>query len=106
MVFSYGEGIFYEGQQQFQGEIVLSEHKLYLRNAQGDIPQTYIPLEKIMKVARRQGKAVFYVCPSVSFQYVAFIGGQPSYIKDLIKDVVQRRGLKKQFWRAVWIEEV
>ena len=51
MEFHYGQGVYIEGQKRFEGEIVLSEHKLFLKDAQKqDIAPTFIPLEKIEKV--------------------------------------------------------
>jgi len=44
------------------------------------------------------------VRPTLSFHYVALIDGKKTYLSELIKDLVQRRGLKKQFLRNEWIE--
>ena len=53
----FGDGEYIEGEKVFQGTIVLSEYKLFLKSSQGELPQTYIPLEKINRV-RRSSKGV------------------------------------------------
>jgi len=104
MEFSYGQGIYIEGKKRIEGQIILSEHKLYLKDANGDLVQTYIPLEKIERVRRmRQGVEV-HVRPSLYIRYVAFLQGEKKYLTELVKDLVQRRGLKKQFLKNEWIE--
>ncbi len=105
MEFSYGNGTYREGSKRMDGEIVLGEHKLYLRTSEGDLAQTYVPLEKIEKVTKRGSSAEFHVRPSLSFRYIAMIQGESKYIVELIKDIVQRRGLKKKFLRKEWIDE-
>ncbi len=104
MEFSYGQGTYIEEGKKIEGQIILSEHKLYLKAADGDLAQSYIPLEKIERLRKtRQGIEVF-VRPSVSSRYVALLKGENKYLSELVRDLVQRRGLKKQFLKNEWIE--
>ena len=104
MEFSYGQGIYVEGNKRLEGQIILSEHKLYLKDKNGDLAQTYIPLEKIERIRNvRQGMEV-YVRPTLYFRFAALIKGEKKYLSELTKDLVQRRGLKKQFLKKEWIE--
>ncbi len=106
MEFSYGNGIYIEGAKRIEGQIILGEYKLYLRGSRGDLAQTYVPLDKIEKI-RRRGKLIeFHVRPSISFQYVAVIQGEKKHLSELLKDIVQRRGLKKKFLCDEWVEEI
>ena len=106
MVFSYGQGEYCEGPKRVKGQIVLSEHKLYLRGPEGDIAPTYVPLEKIEKVRKtRQGVEV-YVRPSLVERYTALFRGERKHLASLLKDLVARRGLRKRgFWANEWVEE-
>jgi len=104
MEFSYGQGIYIEGEKRFEGQIVLGEHKLYLKDENGDLAQTYIPLEKIERI-RRTGQGVeVYARPTIYFRFVALLKGEKRYLKELIRDLVGRRGFKKQFLKSEWIE--
>jgi len=104
MEFSYGQGVYDEEGKKFEGQIILSEHKLYLKGADGDLAQTYIPLEKIERLRKMRQGVEIYVRPSISSRYVASLKGENKYLSELIRDLVQRRGLKKRFLRNEWIE--
>ncbi len=103
--FSYGYGQYEQGQMSFRGMIVLSQYKLFLRGESGDIFQTYIPLEKIYKIKRFwfHGLAV-YVRPSQVTEYVVKIMGERRLERELIKDLIQRRGLTHKFLRSEWVD--
>jgi hypothetical protein len=103
MIFSYGKGAFREGEKSFSGEIILSEHKLYLRDSQGDLSTTYIPLEKIVKIQKVAGGLAIYVRTSLTVSYTAVITGGKE-IGSLLNDLVQRRRLKKRFLRREWVD--
>jgi len=105
MEITYGNGIFLEDKKKFEGTITLSEHKLFLKDSNGDLPQTYVPLEKIERVKYSGGAVDIQVRPTLYLQYVATFKGQRSQIKSLTLELVQRRGLKKKFLRNEWIEE-
>ncbi|MCA9401432.1 MAG: hypothetical protein KC713_07380 [Candidatus Omnitrophica bacterium] len=104
MEFTYGQGGFQEGRKRFEGEIILSEHKLFIKNGADDITQTYIPLEKIERIKRSGNYADVFVRPSLAYRYVARIHGQKPKIAELVKDIVESRGLKKKFLIKEWVE--
>jgi len=104
MLFSYGNGEYVEQGKVSRGEIVLGDHKLYLRSGQGDITRTYIPLEKIERVKRNFQGLEVHVRPSVMASYVALIRGDRRNIKSLIQDLAKRRGLVKRFWKREWYD--
>ena len=104
MEFSYGQGIYIEDDKKLEGRIILSEHKLYLKGIDGDLAQTYIPLEKIELLRRTRKGVEVHVRPTISSRYVALFKGEKKYLSELVRDLVQRRGLKKQFLKSEWIE--
>ncbi len=105
MLFSYGDGEYIEGTKRIKGQIILSEHKLYLRGPEGDIATTYIPLEKIEKIRKVGNNLEVHVRQSILERYVAALTGEKKHLADLIKDIVERRGLrKKNFWTQEWAE--
>ena len=102
--FSYGKGVYLEGEKRLEGTIILGEHKLYLKDENGDLAQTYIPLEKIERIEKIGGGMKVFVRPSLYFRYTALFQGEKKYVKDLVKDIVSRRGLKKKFLKNEWTE--
>ena len=104
MEFSYGQGIYIEGEKKLEGQIILGQHKLYLRDANGDLAQTYVPLEKIERVQKTGSHIEVHVRPSTSYRYVALFKGEKKHLSSLVRDIVKRRGLKKQFLKNVWVE--
>lgn len=106
MVFSYGEGEYIQGDMHLKGEILLSEHKLYLRDRQQELSQTFVPLEKIKKVRRDADGLELDVELSIMIQYTARLRGAKKQMADLCKDLVRARGLKKRFLRREWYENL
>lgn len=104
MLFSFGEGEYFRGSQRFGGQIILGEHKLYLKGPQGELPLTFIPLEKIVRMRRTLAGLEFYVRASMLESYAVLIKGQRRLLSELIKELSARRGLKKQFLRAEWVD--
>jgi len=104
MEFSYGPGQFIEGDKKFKGEIILGQYKLYLRDSSGDLAQTYIPLDKIERIRQTRRGVEIYVRLSIYFRYVTLFEGERQHITELIKDLVKKRALKKQFLKNEWIE--
>ena len=104
MEFSYGHGIYVEGEKKFEGQIVLGEHKLFLRDASGDLAQTYVPVEKIERIRKTNLGLEVTVRPSIYFRYTALIKGDRQHISELVKDIVRRRGLKRRFLKNEWAE--
>ena len=104
MQFTYGDGTYSEGHKRFQGQIVLSEHKLFLKSSHEDLTATYIPLEKIEGLKKRFGTLDIFVRPSLAYRYTATMQGNSRKITELTKDIVERRGLKKKFLKNEWFE--
>ena len=104
MEFSYDTGIYIEGDKRIEGQVILSEHKLYLKNSKGELAQTYIPLEKIDRIRKIKLGVEVHVRPSTYFRYMALLKGERKHLSNLVQDIVQRRGLKKQFLKNEWVE--
>ena len=106
MSFSYGEGEFVLGSSRFYGQIILSPHKLYLKDASGEITATFIPLEKICKLQigffRRHVRV--YVKLSQIVQFDVDIKGAAQQIRSLVKDLVSRRNLMRKGGLGWWID--
>ena len=104
MDITYGSGEYITSHQRLKGEIILSDHKLFLRNAGEDLTATYVPLEKIIRL-RRQGAFVkLDVRPSLTMIYEAAFSGERRRIQMLVDELVQRRQLKKRFLRNEWFD--
>jgi len=106
MEFTYEEGRYLEGAKKISGEIILSEHKLYLRDAQGEIAASFVPLEKIIKVKKEKNALKLFVRLSITNDYTAVIEGKASRIKELLKDLIVKRGFKKRFLINEWVEDL
>jgi hypothetical protein len=104
MEFSYGQGVYREGERVFRGQIILGQHKLYLKNDAGELPPTFIPMEKIERIRLTSHGAEIHARPSLSYQYQVTISGEPPFIKNLVKDIALRRGFKKKFLKSEWVE--
>jgi len=102
---SYGNGRFQEGDKKHEGQIILSEHKLFLKKPEGDIAQTYIPLEKIEKLKKTIQGLTLQVRPSLAYRYHVVLSGEKKNIEALVKDLVGRRGFKKLFLKNEWVED-
>jgi len=105
MLVTYGQGECHQGGKSYKGQIILSEHRLYLKGSEGDLAQTYIPLEKIKKIRRTFTGLEIYVYPSLIESYVALIKGGKKNLSALLKDLTEQRGLKKRFLGYEWIDD-
>jgi len=105
MEFSFGQGRYIEGKKEIAGQIILSEHKIFIKGPEGDLAQTYIPLEKIEKISLTPQGVKIQVRPAITIRYSAIFQGERHHMKELVKDIVQRRGLKKRLLINEWIEE-
>ena len=76
-----------------------------MKDANGDLAQTYVPLEKIERIRKARSGVEVYVRPSTYFRYMALFKGEKKHLIDLVRDIAQRRGLKKQFLRNEWVED-
>jgi len=105
MIFSYGKGEYIEDNKKFDGEIILGEHKLYVRTEEGDIAQTYVALERIERIKQMLTGVQIVVRPSILERYTVIIKGERNRLKELIKDIVDQRGFKKRLFLDEWINE-
>ena len=105
MLFTYGPGKFVETHKEFAGEVVLSEHKVYLRNDGEDLPQTYVPLEKIESIRQKGQQVFFFVRTSIHFTMEPCFIVSKDKVDELIRDIVSYRGFKKSFWQKKWVAE-
>ena len=105
ITFSYGQGHFIQDDKQFEGEIILTEHKLYLRDeGHQEIAMTFVPLEKIDWVQLIGNQMTVHVKPNLYFQYVAIFQGQKKKMKELAVDLAKVRGFKKKLFQSYWYE--
>lgn len=100
----YGEGWYVEGDKKISGKIILGENKLYLKSPSGDLPQTYILIEKIVFIEKQKGGIRLGVRLSQTNTYQAFLKGNSVDLRELIEELVKRAGLKKRFLRAQWMK--
>ncbi len=101
---TYGKGVYLEGTTHLEGEIILGDHKLFLKSKDGDLPSSYIPLEKIREVKKITSGFELFVKQTISHSYRAMIRGEAALIKELLKEIVTRRGLTKKFLQQVWFD--
>ena len=100
--FSYGRGGYVRAGRLYKGEIVLSAHKLYLKDDHGEIASTFIPLEKIYKMRVVWGGLIIYARPSNFMQFQAKVTGSPQKIWTLACDLGRQRHLRKKFFGLLW----
>jgi len=104
MLFSYGDGEYFEGNQHFRGKILLSDHKLFLKGPQGDITATYMPLEKIERMRQGFRGVEIFVRPSQFLSYRVLLRGKRKYLAELIRDLVKRRRFVRRWFRNEWVD--
>jgi len=102
----YGEGQYAQGDIRCHGRIIVDAFKLYLRGPEGDLTQTFVPLEKIARLQRNRGGVTIGVRLSQANQYRVTLKMEPVYIKDLVDDLVRKLNLKKKLLRPVWVGKV
>ena len=100
----YGTGFYLGGGKKYRGKICLDD-KLYIKRDE-DYPETYIPLEKIEAIRIKRNRVQLKVNPSLLTAYTAIIEGDRKELKRLIKDIVEKLGLKKKFLKAEWVGEI
>ncbi len=101
---NFGKGEFEGFNIHCSGEIILSEHKLFLKDGGNDLTQTYVPLEKIYRIKRNGDKVEFFIQLTVTNKSKGCFKGSRKRIKGLINELVLRRGFKKAFLRNEWSE--
>lgn len=102
MCFSYGNAVYTREKKSYKGEVILKPHKLYLKDQQGEIAATFVPLEKVYKVTFFLGKMTVFVQPSNFLKFEAHIQGKISMIFSLVRDLAKQRGLRKRFFGLEW----
>jgi hypothetical protein len=105
MLFSYGQGQFKSGAKVFQGQIFVDDIKLFLQGPQGPLPPTFVVLDKI-KIIRQgfSGVEIFIQLSSLE-SYTVQLKGTRKFLADLVRDLAEKRLLKKKFWRREWVDE-
>ncbi len=103
-VFAYGPGRFRQGKSCFTGTVVMSEHRMYLRDAVGDMAQTYIPLEKIYRVRSSWKGLRLFVMPSAVSIYTVVIEAPRRVLGPLLQDLVRVRVLKRRWFGWEWAD--
>ncbi len=99
---TFGEVTLERDGRPLRGDLVLTEHKLFLRKGGVDLASTYIPLEKIVGVRRRWGRVTLDVRPSPVTRYTVRIRGTAGRMADLVAALVRRRGLRRKGWFGGW----
>jgi hypothetical protein len=106
MEFSYEAGEFFIDERLFHGQVILSDHKLFLKKEGRELIDTFIPLEKIISIKKSSKGLVFLVRRSQAMQYQAIVSADRKNLNELLKDIIRRRGLKKKFLKQEWVEEI
>ena len=108
MLFTYGQGQFIEGNTAIKGELALNEHKLFLRDTNGeDLTRTYVPLDKVHLIRKKDGESFeVSIRLTLAYQSTVLFRGDSKRIDELIRDIVQHRGFKKKFLKNEWYGEI
>lgn len=104
MKVTYGQGTFLQDQIRIPGTIILSDHKIYIKQGGEDLPQTFVPLEKIEHIKLAGNVLNIDVRPALMSRYRAAFEAEKKNITELTHEIVKRRGLKKRFLRNEWYE--
>jgi hypothetical protein len=100
----YGHGQYIEDKKVFHGDIVLSEHKLYLISNGEDLTQTYIPLEKIQRIKKSSSALEIKFRTNVLSMYQVRLKAEKKDIDSLASEIIFRRRLKKRLLSNEWVE--
>jgi hypothetical protein len=106
MEYTYGEGYYIEGANRYKGQIVVDEHRLYLRSKEADLATTYIPLEKIKRIKKTWQGIEIQVKLSAVNSFKVLIKGRREQLSKLVKHFVQKLNLRKRFLKNEWVGEV
>ncbi|MBZ0165228.1 MAG: hypothetical protein K8I00_00375 [Candidatus Omnitrophica bacterium] len=101
---TYGQGAFLQDRMKIPGTIILSDHKIYIKQDGEDLPQTFVPLEKIERIQLSGHVLSIDVRPAIMSRYRAAFEAEKRNITELTHEIVKRRGLKKRFLRNEWVE--
>lgn len=100
----YGDGWYLEGARKISGKIILGKNKIFLRNPQGDLPQTNILLESISCLEHKKDSILISVRLSMVNRYQVLLRGNPENITELTRELVKRLKLKKRFLSSMWVK--
>ena len=75
---------------------------MFLRAQQGDLPETFIPLDKIARLKKIGPGIEIDIHASFTLRYKAKIVAEKKDINDLVQEIVRRRKLKKKFLINEW----
>ena len=106
MEFSYGQGSYSEGGNKLEGEIILGDHKLYLKSKAGEFTQTFIALDRIVLIKKNKNGLTIHIRPTPVYYYNALIIGEKKYLAELVKDIVKRLKMKKKFFKNEWVGKI
>lgn len=101
---AYGDGSYAQGGKRFSGRILLAREKLCLSGPEGEIPATFVPAGKIVRLALSGGALRLEVQLSTVDGYEAELSGEPAQLAELGAELVRRRGLKKRWLRSEWYD--
>lgn len=106
MDITYGTGQYLDGKTKYEGQIILGEHKLFLRSAAGDdIPQTFIPLEKVSRIKKSRDGVELDFRISILERFSVLFKGDKNNLLELAQEIAARRGLRKRFFFfEEWVE--
>lgn len=105
MEFIYGKGSYVKDSDKIDGDVFLSEFKIYLKNEGREITASFIPLDKIIKMEDNKDGIIVHVKPSLYYNYSVKILLPNDKKKELIKDIVDERNFRKVFLKNEWVEQ-
>ena len=104
MNIGYGHGTYIEGDKKVEGQIILDEHKIFLRSVGSDLVQTFVPLEKIEHLRLSSDGLEMEVRPSLTYRYRALIKGERDMLHEMAREIVVRRNFHKRIFKNEWFE--
>ncbi|MFH1856594.1 MAG: hypothetical protein ABH836_05125 [Candidatus Omnitrophota bacterium] len=102
----YAEGFYIESSKKYEGVIAVDGSKLYLKTGQGNLTDTYLPLDKIQKIKKLRRGIEITVKLSAVNGYMAVIRSKKQPLAGLIKYLVNKLNMKKKFLKREWIGDV
>ena len=104
MNIGYGHGTYIEGDKKVEGQIILDEHKVFLRSVGSDLVQTFIPLEKIDRMRLTYEGLEMEVNLALTNRYKALIKGERDMLHEMAREIVVRRNFHKRIFKNEWFE--
>ncbi len=104
LTFAYGEMEYRRGRRIYHGQVILTGHKLYVKGHEGEIAETFIPLEKIYKIKIFWNVLRVYVRPSSVMEFHVKIIGPAQSLRSLVSDLVDHRQMQRRLFGLEWID--